>query len=492
MFETLELGRKLKDKAFDAAVLELREKLLELQFQLEEADFPVLIIVAGAEGAGKGSVVHRLNEWMDPRLIETQAFWDHSDEEEQRPYFWRFWRVLPPRGRISIFFGSWYTQPVLNAASGAIDESQLNLEMQRIESFERMLTDDGALIIKLWFHIPAELARERLQADYLKELTEIELPDSSSRQFEEGFTRLVSLSEVAIRATDTGHSPWHLVEATDDNYREFTAGELVEQRLRARLAQTSAPADAVAPVHSVDDGQPTVLDSVPLDAALDSGEYRQQLAHYQDRLESLAWQARREKLACVAVFEGWDAAGKGSAIRRVTQAIDPRLFRLLQYAAPTDEEAARHYLWRFWRQLGADGKFTLFDRSWYGRVLVERVEGLASDDQWQRAYSEINRFEEQVVGHGSVLLKFWLHISQEEQLARFEQRQQTPHKQHKITDEDWRNREKWHDYEQAVHDMVEHTSTSTAPWTLVAGNNKRHARIDILKRFCDALEERLG
>ena len=193
----------------------------------------------------------------------------------------------------------------------------------------------------------------------------------------------------------------------------------------------------------------------------------------------------------MALFEGWHAAGKGSAIRRVAQAIDPRLFHLEQYAAPTDEEAAHHYLWRFWRQLGRDGKFTLFDRSWYGRVLVERVEGFAQEHEWLRAYPEINRFEEQICNHGSVLLKFWLHISRDEQLKRFEARQETPYKQHKITEDDWRNREKWHDYELAVHDMVTHTSTSAAPWTLVAGNDKRHARIQILKTFCDALEQRL-
>ncbi len=492
MFETLELGRKLKRKDFNAAVLTLREQLLALQFQLEKANFPVIIIVSGVEGAGKGSVVHRLNEWMDPRLIETHAFWDHSDEEEQRPYLWRFWRALPANGRIGIFFGSWYTRPIINAASGAITEAQLNVEMQRVEDLERMLCADGALVIKLWFHLPADIARERLQADQLRELTRIELPENSTEQFEQGYANLVRVSELAIRATDTGPSPWHLVEATDDNYRELSAGQVVQQRLAARLAEPPPAPNVMAPVAPTNGKQPTVLDKVPLDAALETDDYKQQLAHYQQRLETLAWQARREKLACVAVFEGWDAAGKGSAIRRVTQSIDPRLYHLLQYAAPTDEEASHHYLWRFWRQLGRDGKFTFFDRSWYGRVLVERVEGFAADHEWQRAYSEINRFEEQLVDHGSVLLKFWLHISQEEQLARFQLREQTPHKQHKITEEDWRNRDKWHDYELAVHDMVAHTSTARTPWTLVAGNNKRYARIEILKAFCDALESRLG
>jgi len=193
----------------------------------------------------------------------------------------------------------------------------------------------------------------------------------------------------------------------------------------------------------------------------------------------------------VAVFEGWDAAGKGSAIRRVTQAIDPRLYRLVQIAAPTQEEAAQHYLWRFWRQLRRDGRATFFDRSWYGRVLVERVEHLARPDEWHRAYSEINQFEKQLHDHGCIILKFWIHISADEQIKRFKAREEQPHKRYKITDDDWRNREKWHDYELAVDQMVSRTSTHHAPWTLVSGNDKRYARVQILKTFCKAMREAL-
>ena len=491
MFETLELGRKVKNKAFEKAVLKLRQRLLSLQFELEGRNFPVIVIVSGVEGAGKGSVVHRFNEWMDARLIETQAFWDHSDEEETRPFFWRFWRALPAKGRISLFVGSWYTRPILQAAAGELSEAELELELQRIEAFERMLTDDGALIVKMWFHLPAELVEERVRADQLRELTDIEIPDDDE-EFRQKYDKLVRVSERSIRATDTSHSPWHLIEATDDNYRDLTAGEVLEKCLRARIEGEHGNGSINPPITPSDAGQPTILDSVDLEASLDKAEYREQLDHYQRRLDELAWKARRDRVACVAVFEGWDAAGKGSAIRRVAQAIDPRLFHLEQYAAPTDEEAAHHYLWRFWRQLGRDGKFTLFDRSWYGRVLVERVEGYAQDQEWLRAYPEINRFEEQICNHGSVLLKFWLHISKDEQLERFKAREATPYKRYKITDDDWRNRDKWHDYELAVHDMVTHTSTSAAPWTLVAGNDKRYARIQILKTFCDALEARLG
>jgi polyphosphate kinase 2 (PPK2 family) len=238
--------------------------------------------------------------------------------------------------------------------------------------------------------------------------------------------------------------------------------------------------------------QPSVLDTVDLSLNLTRKEYAAELDSYQAKLQDLSWQAYRAKRSVVGVFEGWDAAGKGSAIRRVTGAMDPRLYRLLQFAAPTDEERAHHYLWRFWRQLQRDGRATLYDRSWYGRVLVERVEKLATTGQWQRAYHEINQFEEQLVKHGCIVVKFWLHISPDEQLARFKAREEVPHKNYKITEDDWRNRERWHDYEKAVDDMVCHTSTRHAPWTLVSGNHKHYARIQILRTLCEAMESALA
>jgi len=295
-----------------------------------------------------------------------------------------------------------------------------------------------------------------------------------------------------ILGTDSSHSPWHLIEAEDCHYRDITGGEFVLRAMQARAMRQSPP---ILPVQAAEfeaaTPQPTVLDNVNLDQSLENEKYKQQLADYQAQLQDLTWEAYRQKRSVVAVFEGWDAAGKGSAIRRVTRAIDPRLYRLVQFAAPTDEERAQHYLWRFWRQLQRDGRLTLFDRSWYGRVLVERVEQFAAPQEWQRAYSEINQFEQQLMEHGSIVLKFWIHISKEEQLRRFKAREKEPHKQHKITEDDWRNREKWHDYEVAVDQMVSHTSTRHAPWTLVAGNDKRFARIQILKTFCSAMSEAL-
>ena len=490
MFETLELGRRVKKKAFQAAETDLRRQLLKVQFELVKEPFPVIVIVSGVEGAGKGTVVHRLNKWMDPRFIDTHAFWNSTDFENSLPYYWRFWNAMPAKGRIGVFFGSWYTKPIIDAALGQGDGRLLDDELQRIARFERLLTDDGALIVKLWFHISKEAQQRQLAKDIEVKHQNLRIPEHLA-SFAQKYDTFARVSEHAIRKTDTYHAPWHLIEAENANYRDLTAGETLLRALQEHLEKPPVSQPPALPVSLVPTGQPTILDTVATDAKLSSGEYKTSLRTYQAKVQDLAWKAHEQKISCVAVFEGWDAAGKGSAIRRITEAIDPRLYRLVQFAAPTDEERAQHYLWRFWRQLARDGRATLFDRSWYGRVLVERVEGFARRDEWNRAYEEINRFEEHLTDHGSVLMKFWIHISKDEQLARFKLREQTPHKQHKITEEDWRNREKWSDYELAVHDMVTHTSTSQAPWTLVAGNDKHFARIQILKTYCQRLEEAL-
>jgi len=491
MFETLEVGKRIKNSDFNERELPLRQKLLAAQFELAEHDYPVIIVVAGLDGAGKGSLVHRLNEWMDPRGIETNTFWEHSDEEESRPFFWRFWRRLPARGQIGIFLGSWYTKPSQAAVDGDMGSEEFSGYCKEIEGFERMLADDGTVIIKLWLHVGREAQRQQLEESAPGKQQNPRVTDTPY-DLSGKYDRAIEVSEQLILATDSSHSPWHLIEAQDRHYRDITAGEFILKAMQAKASQQVQNNDAQV-VTEVDPAgpQPTVLDSVDLSLMLDRDDYKLSLAKYQSRLQDLAWQAYRQKRSVVAVFEGWDAAGKGSAIRRVTRAIDPRLYRLIQFSAPTDEEQAHHYLWRFWRQLQRDGRSTFFDRSWYGRVLVERVEQFATEDEWQRAYSEINQFEQQLVEHGSIVLKFWIHIGKDEQLRRFKARELEAHKRYKITDDDWRNREKWHDYEVAVDQMVSHTSTRHAPWTLISGNDKPYARIQILKTFCKSMKRAL-
>lgn len=537
MFETAQLGRKVSKEVYEAEAPAVQAELLELQRGLRAAAVATVIIVSGVEGSGKGEVVNRLHEWLDPRGVRTHAFWDESDDERQRPRFWRFWRQLPARGTIGVLFGSWYTQPIIDHAFERTSPAEYERELRRIEELERLLTDDGMLVVKLWFHLGKREQKKRLERDVKDGRMDAPLV----KKFAKKYDRFAECSERAIRMTDTGHCPWIVIESADRRYRDLTVGQTLAHAMRERLgraapvpataprvadmtaralraadaaadAQSSIPAHeaaaeraeaerAAAPVpppqprhEHVEHPEPpriTVLDRVDLTASLSDDDYEARLDKAQRQLGNLAWEARERGRNTVAVFEGWDAAGKGGAIRRVARAVDARLFQAISIAAPTDEERAHHYLWRFWRHVPRAGRMTIYDRSWYGRVLVERVEGFAREQEWRRAYQEINDFEEQLVEHGVVLLKVWLHVSPEEQLRRFEERQAVAAKQHKITAEDWRNREKWGAYAEAVDEMVARTSTSYAPWTLVAGNDKKHARVEVLELFCQRLESAL-
>jgi len=495
MFEVAELGRKVSRQEFDEAEPALRSELLEAEFALKSGNFPVIVIVSGADSAGKGEFVHRLNEWLDPRGVDTHAFSQATDEEEARPRFWRFWRAMPARGRFGIFFGSWYSDPMVQRVYRQIKGSQLDGELDRIAFFEKMLADDGALIIKLWFHLTRKEQARRLKHLQRDPHTRGRVRPADLRNFK-FYDRFIRTSERVIRRTDSAQCPWHLIEATDRRYLDLTAGRIILESLQARLKDAGAgkvpsaaaepPAQPARPKSGV-----TVLDHVDLSQKLTDRRYREQLEKFQGRLTRLTWEAHARKISTVAVFEGWDASGKGSAIRRVTAAIDPRLYRIIPIAAPTDEERAHHYFWRFWRHLPMAGYVAIFDRSWYGRVLVERVEKFAAANEWKRAYLEINDFEEQLANRRIALAKFWIHISKEEQLRRFKLRQEIDFKRYKITDEDWRNRKKWDAYKQAINEMVARTSSEFAPWTVLAGNDKNFARVQILKTLCEALEHLL-
>ena len=494
MFEAVEVGRKISKEVYKGQEPEIRTHLLELQGLLRDAKMPVIVIVSGVEGAGKGEVVNRLNEWLDTRGLQTHAFWDESDEERERPFFWRFWRKMPPRGTIGIMFGSWYTRPIINRAFDEISEDDLNSELTKIIELEKTLSGDGVLIVKFWFHLSKKDQAKRLRKDDKK--FRKKKGESLEKKFAEHYDTFAKVSETAIRRTDSGVSPWYLIEATDPRYRDVTVGRTLISAIQQRIESLDAKLEPdvvhnpLPPIEA--SAKLTVLDQVDLAQSLSKKEYKQQLMHYQNRLGKLTWIARREKRSSVIALEGWDAGGKGSAIRRITASMDARLHRTISVAAPTDEELAQHYLWRFWRQIPQAGYVTIYDRSWYGRVLVERVEGFAQEHEWMRSYQEINDFEDQLCSHGTIINKFWIHISQEEQLKRFKEREVVPWKQYKITEEDWRTREKWDAYKIAVDEMMARTSTAGSRWHIIAGNNKKFARVEILKTLCESMEESLS
>ncbi len=489
MFETAEVGHEVSKADFEKVQHKLHADLLAVQRRLREAKFQVIVIVSGVETAGKSQVVNRLNEWLDVRSVQTTAFWDESDEERDRPRYWRFWRSLPADGTIGILFGSWYTQPIVQRAYRKIGNRGYRAELDRIVELERMLTDDGTVLVKLWFHLSEKEQKKRLRTivkQQKRQLTPYE------QAYSKMYDRFLKVSETAVRVTDTKNAPWQIVDAADPRYRDLMAGRILLSALEQALKRPAAERRGVRKPVPRAGKKLTVLNKVDLTATLTPEKYERKLEKLQSRLNKLAWQARGKGVSTVAMFEGWDAAGKGGAIRRVIAALDARLFRIIPIAAPTDEERAHHYLWRFWRHIPRAGYFTIYDRSWYGRVLVERVEKFATPHEWGRAFAEINSFEQQLADHGICVCKFWLHISPQEQLRRFKERQQIAYKKHKITAEDWRNREKWDVYEAAVDEMVSRTSTEDAPWTLVPANDKRVARLTVLRTLCDRLEDALN
>ena len=493
MFESAELGHSVTKQTYARQVPKLREALLDAQYDLFQANrFPVIVLIGGMDSAGKGETVNLLNEWMDPRHIRTVAFGDPSEEERERPPMWRYWQALPPKGKIGILFGHWYTEPIFDRVSHSTKHPQLVQSLDEIARFERMLTDEGALVLKFWFHLSKAAQKKHLKALEENPKTRWKASALEWEHFKH-YDRFRKISEFALRETSSATAPWIVVEAVDENYRNLTVGRTLLAAMRERLDQkpVAAREDRIPPSAPAIDKR-NIVKSLDLGLKLDREKYEKLLDDYRARLSVLARHPRLKKRSVVLAFEGNDAAGKGGAIRRFTRTLDARQYRIVPVAAPTEEERAQPYLWRFWRQLPRRGHLAIFDRSWYGRVLVERVEGLAPEFDWARAYSEINDFEEQLADNGAIVIKFWLAISKEEQYRRFKQREITAFKRFKITPEDWRNRKKWDAYEKAVCDMVERTSTDIAPWTLVEANDKLYARAKVLRTICECLEAALG
>jgi len=492
MFESAEIGHSLDKKTWRQKEPLLRAALLEMQFRLlREARFAVVILVNGVDLAGRGETANLLNEWMDPRHIRTEAFGPMTEGERHHPEMFRFWQVLPPKGRIGILFGNWYTDPLQAHAMGGEKHEHFVRRLERIRQFERMLVAEGVLLLKFWFHLSKSAARARLKALQSHPRTAWRVTPQEERNLK-SYDDFVRVADEALRKTSLGEAPWHVIEGSDPWYRYLTAGQLLLDAVQRRFEQ---PHERHKPVPAAPASTP--LDQLSLLAAqdytrrIDRKRYEDRIETLQGRLNGLSRDPRLQHLSLVVVFEGMDAAGKGSTIRRITHALDARFYRVVPVAAPNENERAQPYLWRFWRYIPRRAHATLFDRSWYGRVLVERVENFCSEADWMRAYGEINEFEEELSEGGVLIVKFWLAITPDEQLRRFQERSQTPHKHYKITDEDWRNREKWPQYEQAIGDMIDRTSTQVAPWHVIASDDKLWSRLRVLELLCERIERAL-
>ena len=491
MFESAEIGHRLGKSEYKREEPKLRQALLAAQYALlENGKFPVIVLVNGVDGAGKGETVNLFNEWMDPRHVHTHAFGLLTEEERERPEMWRFWRALPPKGRIGIHFGSWYTDPIVQRVMGKDKRAVFKQRLEHIRHFERMLAAEGALVLKLWFHLSKDLQKKRFKKLAADKRTAWRVTKEDWKRFDH-YDEFRDVCEDALRETSTGEAPWHVIEGWDHEYRSLTAGKLLLDAINRRLKDGPvAVAPSAPPPEPSIDGR-DVLKALDYKAKLPPKRYDRRLDEAQARLAGLTRSKAMKDRSIILVFEGMDAAGKGSTIRRLTRAIDARFYRVIPIAAPTDEERAQPYLWRFWRHVPRHGHAVIFDRSWYGRVLVERVEGFCQEGDWMRAYGEINDFEEQLTTAGAIVAKFWMAVTPEEQLRRFKEREKTPHKRFKITPEDWRNRKKWPAYERAICDMIDRTSSDAAPWHLVAANDKLSARVQVIETLCGQLEARL-
>ena len=494
MLETIDLSRKVKKEDYKAELPYLQKELSTLQQKIKAAKIPVIILFEGWGAAGKGSLTAKLIDNFDPRGFKVFANAAPEEFERRRPLLWRYWQQLPEYGQICVLVRSWYQEVSINRVEEELDEEELRRRFESIKIMERQLTDDGYLVLKFFLHISQEEQKARfdkLQEDKNAEWRVTETDRRRNRNYGQYYQAFDEM----IEATQTPNAPWHLLPCHDKYSARLELFRIVRHKLSEALARKEsgkepAASGLAAPGPFTLRTMP-LLSHVTLDRQHDKQTYKKELDELQERLSDLHNKIYRKKVPVIIGYEGWDAAGKGGNIKRVSTALDPRGYEVVPVSAPSREELAHQYLWRFWRNLPKTGHITIFDRTWYGRVMVERIEGLCSEAAWQRAYREINEFERELYDWGAVIVKFWLHIDKDEQLARFNDRQNTPEKRWKITDEDWRNREKWPQYEQAVNDMLRLTSTDFAPWHIIESQDKKYGRIKTLKIIINEIEKRL-
>jgi len=495
MLENIDLSRKIAKDAYKQAKEEMAIKLGVLQRRVTELGIPVIIVFEGWSAAGKGTLINELILPLDPRGFNVHSSLPPNEEEALRPFLWRFWTRTPAHGRQAIFDRSWYRRVLTDRVNGEIRGEAIQQAFEDIRSFERQLADDGNVILKFWLHISKKEQKRRFEKLRKNAATAWRVTKDDLKAHREYDEHLAAVEDM-LAETDTDDAPWTIVESTDRRFAALKIFNTVANALEKRIAEVEQSRDhPVEPAEAAKTLPPelnsSILDQVDLSVALERDEYRQKLKAGQRRLRELEHEIYMRRIPVVIVYQGWDAAGKGGNIRRLTQNLDPRGYEVVPIAAPNDIEKAHHYLWRFWTQIPKAGHIAIFDRSWYGRVMVERVEGFCTEAEWKRAYREINEMEQHMTNFGTVLLKFWLQIDQAEQLRRFEARKEIAYKRWKITEEDWRNREKWEPYKLAVEEMLFRTSTPYAPWTIVESNCKWYARIKVLETVCEAIEKQL-
>ena len=505
MLEKIDLSRKAEKEVYRQAKETYGPRLGLAQRRLKEAGIPVLILFDGMDAAGKGTQINRLIQFLDPRGFDVYASSRVTEDEAMRPFLWRFWTLTPENGRIAVFDRSWYRKVREDRFEGRTAKKELAEAFRDICSFEKQLTDSKAVIIKLFLYISREEQKKRFKKLEESGETAWRVTKEDWKRNED-YDRYLKINEEMLERTDTEYAPWTIIEATDKSYGAMkilkTVTETLEDALKKRVEEERLKEEKKKAAETLLKAgenpaensryQNGVLSGIDLSKTMPRETYKKEIDRLQKKLELLHSELYRLRIPVVLGFEGWDAGGKGGAIRRLTSHLDPRGYQVCPTAAPNDIEKKHHYLWRFWNHMPKAGHIAIFDRTWYGRVMVERIEGFCREEEWRRAYQEINEMESHLVNAGAVVLKFWLQIDKDEQKRRFEERMRIPEKQWKITDEYWRNREKWDQYELAVNEMLVRTSTTYAPWIVVEGNCKYYARVKVLRTVVEALEKKIA
>lgn len=479
----------MEKEDYKSLIAPLRKRLSSLYHEISAARIPCIILFDGFGASGKGSLISELILNWDPRGFKTYSTVQPEPSEERRPWLYRFWKNIPEYGKIAVFDRSWYTCVTVDRVDEAMDRNVYESMVRDINIFERQLTDDGYCIIKIFLSISQEEQKRRFDKLMSSEETSWRVTERDlmhNAQYDEHKKAF----EEAITLTDNTNAPWHVIEAEDYRYRNLKTFEIVVNELEKALKKK----EKFTPVAKLSGGdfrltKTQSLCEYDLSKTVSDDSYKKILKQYQDELSELHNMLYQRRIPVVICYEGWDAAGKGGNIKRVARALDARGYDVIPIAAPTRYELDRHYLWRFWRELPKDGHIAIFDRTWYGRVMVERIEGFCTEDRWRQAYCEINEFEKLLHDWGAVIVKFWLHIDKDEQLRRFRSREETEEKRWKLSDEDWRNRDKWEQYENAADDMMRLTSTDFAPWHVIESNDKKYARIKALKILTESLRK---
>lgn len=489
MLKHWQASERPEKAVLDARLDKARAGLYELQLKIKEAKLPVLVLLEGWSAAGKGSVIGRLIKNIDPRFFRVAAMARPTEEDLRRPFLYRFMKDIPGAGSFAFYDGGWIEQTTTEFLRGQLYEQDYAARLESIQRFERQLTDNGYLVMKFFLHIDREEQERRLDTlradkDTAWRATDFDLWQNTH------YKKCRKVFDHALAMTNTPAAPWYILDASDPKWTELQALETLVQGIHVAL-QNQAKSVPLLPNTFPLVTMP-LLSQVTLEGkTLEEEDYRRQLKALQKQLGELHNRLYRRRVPVVIAYEGWDAAGKGGNIKRLTEALDPRGYEVHPIASPEPYAKARHYLWRFWTRLPKDGHIAIFDRTWYGRVMVERLEGFCSENDWQRAYNEINEFERELTDWGAVVIKFWVQIDKQTQLLRFNERQNDPAKQWKITEEDWRNREKWDVYETAVNEMLQKTSTANAPWHILESVDKKYARIKALQITADTLEKAL-